>query len=130
MVRAELAAHTDAKPPKVTISGPTVRLTSRQVQNFALALHELTTNAVKYGALKGDAGQLSVNWSVERTEKGGRRLALTWTESGVDVRPKRATRRGYGRELIEKALPYALRARTDYVLGEGGVRCRIELPLE
>ena len=63
------------------------------------------------------------------TEKGRRRLTLNWTESGVHVEPKEAARRGYGRELIENALSYALRARTEYVLGEDGVRCRIELPL-
>ncbi|MFC7739056.1 PAS domain S-box protein [Roseomonas sp. GCM10028921] len=129
MVRAELAAHTEAGPPKITISGPKVMLTSQQVQNFALALHELTTNAVKYGALKGDAGELAVTWSVSRTEKGRRRLALNWTESGIQVDLERAARRGYGRELIENALSYALRARTSYALGADGVRCQIELPL-
>ncbi|WP_424136290.1 PAS domain S-box protein [Roseomonas chloroacetimidivorans] len=130
LVRAELAAHTDAGPPKITIAGGRVRLTSRQVQNFALALHELTTNAVKYGALRGDAGQLSVTWAVRPSERDRRRrLTLTWTESGVNVQPASASRRGYGRELIENALSYALRAKTDYVLGPDGVRCRIELPL-
>jgi|GEM_PF-964286 len=129
MVRAELAAHTGAGVPKVTISGPDVRLTSRQVQNFALAVHELTTNAVKYGALKGDEARLSVRWSVTTTGNGQRLLVLDWVESGVRMPPQPGERRGYGRELIEKALSYALRARTDYALGDDGVRCRIELPL-
>ncbi|MCR0981550.1 PAS domain S-box protein [Roseomonas populi] len=128
LVRAELEAYAEAGPPKVVISGPRVRLTSRQVQNFALALHELTTNAVKYGALKGEAGQLSVHWSVGRTGKGRGSLALEWVETGYEVPPETG-RRGYGRELIEKALSYALRARTEYALDAEGVRCRIELPL-
>ncbi|MFC7735178.1 PAS domain S-box protein [Roseomonas sp. GCM10028921] len=129
LVRAELAAHVDADPPRVEISGPPVKLTSGQVQNFALALHELTTNAVKYGALRGGAGRLTVSWATGRDAKGHRRLSLTWTETGVDIRPEAVTRRGYGRELIEKALAYALRARTEYVLAADGVRCRIDLPL-
>ncbi|WP_052402771.1 sensor histidine kinase [Muricoccus aerilatus] len=128
LVQAELAAHVEVKPPKVLVSGPEVHLTSRQVQNFTLALHELTTNAVKYGALRDGTGQLAINWEVSRSEKG-RRLALTWIESGVHLEPGQVTRRGYGRDLIERGLSYALRGRTEYVLGADGVRCRIELPI-
>jgi len=130
LVRAELEAHTEISPPKVVLSGPKVHLTVRQVQNFSLALHELATNAVKYGALRDAMGQLAVTWNVNQDEKGQRRLALHWIESGVDLPPEAETRRGYGRQLIERALAYALQARTEFVLGEDGVRCRIQLPLE
>jgi two-component system CheB/CheR fusion protein len=129
LVRAELAAHMDEASARVTISGPTVLLSSQQVQNFALAVHELTTNAVKYGALKGTAGRLAVTWELSQDEAGGRHLSLNWVESGVNLQPESVTRRGYGRELIERALAYALNGRTEYVLGPGGVRCRIEMPL-
>ena len=54
---------------------------------------------------------------------------LDWVESGVDVRPEAATRRGYGSELIGRALAYSLRAKTEHVLGRDGVRCRVEMPL-
>jgi PAS domain S-box-containing protein len=130
LVRAELAAHTEIRPPKVVVSGPKVHLTARQVQNFSLAVHELTTNAVKHGALRDGVGQLSVTWALGQDEKGQRHLALAWTESGVDVQPGEVTRRGYGRQLIERALSYSLHAETEFVLGEDGVRCRIQLPLE
>jgi two-component sensor histidine kinase len=99
------------------------------VQNFALALHELATNAVKYGALKGDTGQLAVTWLVTRDQRDRPHLTLSWIESGVPIQPDTVTRRGYGRELIENALSYALNAKTEYVLGDDGVHCRIELPL-
>lgn len=128
LVRAELAAHADGACDRVTVGGPAVMLTSEHVQNFALALHELATNAVKYGALKEETGRLSVTWDVIQAASG-RRLALEWVESGVDLEPETVTRRGYGRELIEKALAYALGGSTEYVLTAGGVRCRIELPL-
>ena len=130
LVHAELAAYTSASPQRITISGPKVLLTSEQVQNFALALHELTTNAVKYGALKDEAGRLSVTW--ERLQKDGRgkRMALNWIESDIRVEPQLLDRRGYGRELIENALAYALQARTEYLLARDGLRCRIELPLK
>ncbi|MFC7739542.1 sensor histidine kinase, partial [Roseomonas sp. GCM10028921] len=120
LVRAELEAHTGIAAPKVVVSGPSVSLTARQVQNFSLALHELTTNAVKYGALRDGTGQLSVTWTVDQGEKDQRRLTLDWIESGVDLPPGTAVRRGYGRHLIERALSYALRARTEFVLGEDG----------
>lgn len=129
LVRMELAAHTEIRPPKVTITGPKAKLTARQVQNFSLVLHELSTNAVKYGALRDGAGRLFITWVVMRDKRDRPRLRLIWIESGVDVPPEGVTRRGYGRELIENALVYALRARTEYVLGEDGVRCRIEMPL-
>ncbi|MEG9524498.1 MAG: PAS domain S-box protein [Hyphomicrobiales bacterium] len=129
LVRAELAAHIEAEPAKIAVSGPKVHLTVRQVQNFALALHELATNAVKYGALKSGTGQLAVAWTVKRDQKNRRWLALTWAESGVIMLPEAATRRGYGRQLIENALSYALRAKTKFEFGADGVRCRIELPL-
>ena len=129
LVRAELAAHVDAIPPKVEMSGPRVKLNSSQVQNFALALHELTTNAVKYGALRDGTGRVAVHWVTSRDQTGHNRLTLTWTETGVDLQPEKVTRRGYGRELIEKALSYALGGETEYVLGKDGVNCRISLPL-
>ncbi|MGH1569825.1 HWE histidine kinase domain-containing protein [Methylobacterium sp. P31] len=129
LVRMELAAHGGIKSPRVIVSGPKAHLTARQVQNFALALHELTTNAVKYGALKDGVGRLSVSWATVRGQRNRVRLVLDWIETGVDVPPEAATRRGYGRELIENALSYALRARTAYEVRQDGVRCRIELPL-
>lgn len=129
LVHAELAAHADDTPARIAISGPKVRLTSQQVQNFALALHELTTNAVKYGALNTEAGRLSVTWERIQDETGLGWVSLSWFESGVDVPPENLSQRGYGRELIERALSYALQARTEFNLGVDGLRCRIEMPL-
>lgn len=129
LVRAELAAHEEGAFERISVSGPEVHLTAQQVQNFALALHELTTNALKYGALKVGTGRLSATWEIVIDRRGRRRLALSWIESGIVVRPIEMTRRGYGTELIQEALAYALDANVDYVLGEDGVRCRIEMPL-
>ncbi|HJE22670.1 MAG TPA: PAS domain-containing protein [Methylorubrum populi] len=130
LVRAELAAHTQERSKRVQIAGPEVQLTAPQVQNFALALHELTTNAVKYGALKDGTGSLIVTWEVIRYRSEHRRLALNWAESGVPIDPSKVTRQGYGTELIQGALAYALEANVEYALGADGVRCRIEMPIE
>ena len=129
LVRAELAPHVHDGSERVRVGGPEVQLTARQVQNFALALHELTTNAVKYGALKVESARLVVTWDVAVDRREHRRLALSWIESGVAVEPEKITRRGYGTELIQEALAYALEADVDYVLDPDGVRCRIEMPI-
>ena len=129
LVRAELAAYTDTSSTRIAISGPKVLLGSHQVQNFALALHELATNTTKYGALQSPTGRLVVTWERIRANGEAERVALTWVETGIEVAPETMQRQGFGRELIERALAYALRGRTEYKLGADEMRCRIELPL-
>jgi PAS domain S-box-containing protein len=115
---------------KIELDGPTgVRLRSGTVQTFALAIHELATNAVKYGALAQSAGQLSVRWKVN-SDLAGPRLHLVWHETGVRVsRQQDALGTGYGRELIERALPYQLQAETFYEIRDDGVCCTIDMPI-
>lgn len=129
LVRMELAAHADPESERVKLAGPEVHLTARQVQNFALALHELATNAVKYGALRAGTGHLAVAWEVIEDRRGRPRLALSWIESGVTIEPGATERRGYGTELIREALAYALQAEVEHTFGLDGVRCRIEMPI-
>ena len=102
------------------------------MQTFALGLHELATNAVKYGALSRPEGRLLVRWSLVNGPTGDWRLRVEWHESGVPVSsPSDGSplRQGYGRELIERALPYQLGAETSYELTPEGVRCTITLPI-
>ena len=137
LLHAELESHATLDPAdpasQIRLHGPPgIELRSGKVQIFALALHELTTNAVKYGALSGPAGRLDVSWSLEEREPG-RHLVVHWEETGVaDLPSPGAGPRGggYGRELIEGALPYQLGARTTFGFGPGGVRCIIEVPLD
>ncbi len=131
LIRLELDAFGAGKlGDRVVVTGPEVFLRPSTVQTLALALHELSTNARKYGALSHDAGRLAVTWR-KRSEAGEARLAIEWVESGLDQAPERlaADRAdgGYGRELIEQALPHALGARTSYALSASGVSCTIDL---
>ena len=130
IVRAELEAYAHATRSRLEMHGPTVRLASHQVQIIALALHELVTNAVKYGALQAPEGRLSVTWETWLGAQGRQRLALLWRESGVRMPPHAGIRRGQGRELIENALRFSLHADTQLVFGDDGVWCRIELPVD
>lgn len=137
LLRTELEARgftDDGLSSHIVLAGPEgVCLRSASVQTFALAIHELTTNAVKYGALSGGAGRLSVTWRVYRGQAASDRLYVEWSETGVADMPEdgaEAQGSGYGRTLIEKALPYQLGASTTYELRPDGVRCTIDLPLQ
>lgn len=129
LIRLELdALGRDARREQVDITGPDVRLRSSIVQTLALALHELATNARKYGALSADQGRLRIAWQLERRGKAPW-LTLSWVEENVSQAGAPPGRRGYGRELIEHALPYSHGAETRYQLDETGLRCWIALPL-
>jgi PAS domain S-box-containing protein len=129
LVRLELdALGRNVLLDRVEVSGPQVRIRNSTVQVLALGLHELATNARKYGALSTDQGRLRIGWHVEEID-GDPCLLLSWIEEcAVGVAVKR-DRRGYGRELIERALPYSLDAETRYELDDAGLRCTISLPL-
>lgn len=132
LVRVALDALGAIDRTRVTISGPNVPLRNSSVQTLALALHELATNARKYGALAILTGRLDVNWQV-RMLQSDRQLELVWIEHGrspeqPDTQGEQTG--GYGRRLIERALPYALSATTTFELKDTGVRCTISLPLD
>lgn len=132
LVGLELEAlGADGSGGRVVVAGPDVYLRNSTVQTLSLALHELATNARKYGALSHACGRLSVTWA-ERHDAGERRLVLEWVETGSEhilVQDRSSeTGRGYGRELIEQALPHTLGARTSYMLTATGVSCTIDLP--
>jgi two-component system CheB/CheR fusion protein len=127
LVRDELLAVA-ADEDRIEVSGPSVRLRQRAAENLALAVHELTTNAVKYGALSAPDGRLTVTWKVHKPN-GHQLLSLHWKESGVRAIEANPKRTGFGRSLIERALPYELGADTSLKFAGGGVRATIELPL-
>lgn len=132
LIRTELAAM-DGVGAHVTLEGPAgIRLRSSTVQTLAMALHELATNALKYGALRQPGGRLQVAWHMTAADRPGKpELHIRWTESGVAMPAAgaRAQGSGQGRELIEKALPYQLKARTSFALTPDGVHCTIVIPV-
>ncbi len=132
LLRAELASvepsGSNGAGPRVTLHGPSgLRLRSATVQTFALALHELAANAARHGALGQPSGRLRVDWRLEHRPNGAF-LVVDWQESGVAMPPPAP--QGYGRELIERALPYQLDATSALTFGPDGISCRIALPLD
>ena len=119
LIRDELTAVAVGKDQYV-VEGPPLRLKREAAEALSLALHELTTNAVKYSALSEPAGRVAVTWRVMNTGKGPR-LSLEWRETGVRAIDARPARSGFGRELIERGLPYELGAETSIEFRRGGI---------
>lgn len=127
LIRAELDAHVDGNHDRVSLAGPGVDLPGTIVLPLALALHELSTDAVGYGAFAQPGGRLPVAWAVAR-EAGEPRLLLDWRERGVAI-PEQPRRQGHGRELIERARPSQLRAETRLLFTPDGVHCTLAVPI-
>jgi PAS domain S-box-containing protein len=125
LVAAEIDAH--GASHRVSIDGDHVWLPSTSAQAIGLALHELSTNAVKYGAFRSPQGKLNVRWRLHEYDQRTM-VVFDWIEKGVDLaEPDNSRRMGYGRELIERALPYQLNAETKFEFGPDGVRCEIRV---
>lgn len=124
LVTLELAPYQQGT--NIDIVGEDVALTSRASMTIGLAIHELATNAVKYGSLSTDRGQLAVAWSI--TDVSGRaNLRIDWRETGGP--PVTApSGRGFGTKLIELALRRSLAAIVDREFLETGVTCTIVVP--
>ena len=133
LVSEELSAHGGQDGRQTCIEGPDVALPEKVAGPIGLAVHELTTNALKYGALSTPAGRVDVHWVLKPIlQEDGRKaesLILDWRETGVPLTDLNPSRYGFGRELIEQGLPYELGASTTLHFRPGGVRCRITLPL-
>jgi two-component sensor histidine kinase len=93
-----------------------------------MALHELCTNAVKYGALSNEVGTVVVSWTIATAEGGERRLLLSWTEQGgPPVAPPQ--RRGFGSRMIERGLAAELGGTVELQFRPEGVCCLVDAPL-
>ncbi len=109
------------------ISGPHVRLSAKMALAISMALHELATNAVKYGALSNEKGNVHVAWHTELGD-GGRRLSVEWSETnGPPVAAP--AQKGFGSRLIERGLAQELGGRAHIEYRPIGIVCTISAPL-
>jgi PAS domain S-box-containing protein len=112
---------------RLHLSGPRVRLPPRMALALAMALQELATNAVKYGALSNATGGIGISWSIDATQDPAR-LHLRWTETGGP--PVQApTRRGFGSRLIERSLADDLAGQVQIEFAPTGVTCTVDAPI-
>jgi PAS domain S-box-containing protein len=109
------------------VEGPAIDLTADSVQTVAIVLHELVTNATKYGALSNGRGRVSVRWDWHSNEHLHDVLILEWRETGGPS-ARAPLEAGYGTSVIRDLIPYELGGTVDYTLAPDGVRCRLEIP--
>ena len=128
IIRDELLATGCLDTPACAVAGPLVQLDEEFVEPIALAIHELATNAFKFGALRHEDGTLDIGWTVAEGLNGAT-LTLRWAEGGVPVIAAAPPIHGFGRRYIEEALPYQLSAATSFEFRPGGIVCTIALPL-
>ncbi len=126
LVRHQLAPYATAA--NAAISGPDVMLTAAETQALAMVIHELVTNAAKYGALSTPSGRVSLDWDQMPDPDGAARLLLAWHETGGPpiAAPGRSS---YGTSLIRDLIPHELGGKVELALAPAGVTCRIEIPL-
>jgi len=125
LVRNQLAPY--ATDTNVTISGTDVMLPAAEIQAVARVLHELATNAAKYGALSIPGGHVAVNWD-RKPNGNGINLMLVWQELG-GPQVKSEVQSSYGTTLIRHLIPHELGGMVDLVFASEGVSCRIEIPI-
>jgi two-component sensor histidine kinase len=126
MVERELDPYKRPDGPKIMIKGPDVLLPPASTSILAMTLHELATNAVKYGALSQNNGQLAITWKTAR----GNRLMLTWEERG-SLHPVPAKRNnGFGMQLIDKGIRHNLGGETKVEFRPAGLYVELNVPLE
>jgi PAS domain S-box-containing protein len=125
VIRDETAPYQD-RGRNVRIVGPQIILNPKCAVSFGMAIHELTTNAAKYGALSNRGGSLDVAWQIAPADK---EVQLRWIESGGPaVRPPQHS--GFGRVLLERAMAADLNGDVQLDFVREGLRCRIVFPLE
>jgi two-component sensor histidine kinase len=125
LIRAELSPY--ATSTNTSVEGPAVYLTPTASHAVAMVIHELVTNAAKYGALSHAGGRVFVQWTLTTKHTRTARLRIEWKETG-GPRVSPPTRLGYGSSVIRDLLHYGLDGRVDLVFEAAGVRCTIEIP--
>jgi len=127
MLRNELDPFDDSNDERVRMNGPPVEIATRQAVPLGMALHELTTNAAKYGALATLGGRVDVNWRIV-TEAAGRKLEFDWVETGGPL-VTAPSRKGFGTQLLEAVLPRQINAETEVDFRPEGLQVHVSLVL-
>ena len=124
VVNAELAPYAYDETHTIHVAGPDVELAPNDALSLGLALHELATNASKYGALSVEGGKVSITWELTADMLG----RIRWVESGgPTVEPP--DKRGFGMDLIEKIVAHELRHPVDLRFDRDGVKCELLVPV-
>ena len=124
VVAAELAPYTRAEDGVLDMAGPPVELAPNDALSLGLALHELATNASKFGALSVPGGKVAIHWSLAEENLA----QIDWSESGGPPVPANRPR-GFGTDLIEKIVAHELRNPVQLTFAPEGVQCSLKVPV-
>ena len=127
IVEDELMAVATREGSQLRIKGPDIELNARTGEALSLAIHELATNAIKYGALAAEHGHVRVCWELI-PDHGTDQLHFEWIETGVQP-PSKPVREGFGHEMLLRSLPYDLGAETNIEFTDSGLRFTMKMPL-
>ncbi|MCA1661601.1 MAG: CHASE domain-containing protein [Novosphingobium sp.] len=125
VVAAELAPYVQDSERALELSGPAVELAPNDALSLGLAIHELATNAAKYGALSVPQGRVAVTWQLITQDLA----RIEWAERNGPAVPQEERKRGFGTDLIEKIVAHELRNPVDLRFEPEGVRCALILPV-
>jgi len=123
LAKAHLQPFAPDDAERLSLAGPEVRLSAEASQTLGMALHEMATNAAKYGAFAQLEGHLNLSWKWQ-----GDRLELLWRETGVTVENPVSSREGFGTVVINRFLKSTLGAEIERVMHEDGLEWRFIMP--
>lgn len=127
LVRSQLGHYSDLVGSQIALEGPPIQIRPDAAQHIGMALHELATNAAKYGALSVPDGKVHISWTVPPAQTPESHCTLDWVESnGPPVTPP--TRRGFGRVVIERTVARAVGGEVHIIYPVTGVRWQLVFP--
>jgi PAS domain S-box-containing protein len=127
LVRSQLGHYSDREDPQIELSGGPMQIPPDAAQHIGMALHELATNAAKYGALSTPGGKVQISWQTSPATDATPMCQLTWEESGGPP-VERPSRRGFGRVVLERTVARALQGEVSIDYAATGLRWSLEFP--
>lgn len=127
LVRSQLAHFGDEHDGRLTIDGPLIQITASASQSLGMAVHELATNAAKFGALSNESGRVAISWSLQSGDTGPAQFSVSWIESGGPPVAK-PSRRGFGSTVIDDMLRMSLGCDVEVDYAPTGLVWRINCP--
>jgi PAS domain S-box-containing protein len=129
LVRSQLVMLGEADADRITVDGAPIMLVPEAAQYLGLALHELATNAAKYGALATPAGKVQIAWQASGGAGQERRLRFTWHESGSPP-VNQSDRQGFGQTVLKEIVPGMLGGTADLAFAAEGITWTLDAPLD
>lgn len=128
LIRSHIGAFIEPSAPRLQLHGPQLSVGPEAAQNIGMAVHELSTNALKHGSLSVPGGKVTVEWEFRQEDPAGECLHLRWIESDGPA-PKNARRRSFGSLVLERIVPEGLQAKAATEMRPTGLVWSLKMPM-